>query len=71
MGLNGGILRPDIIGIGKNGTAKLVEVVSLYQKQSTVINKTVSMVAQNPGSIGQVIKWVGWTGKILRSIFSK
>lgn len=29
MGRNGGLQRHDVIGIGKNGTSKLVEVVSL------------------------------------------
>ena len=48
MGLNGGLQRPDVIGIGKNGTSKLVEVVSLKQNELSVMNKMSKMLAANP-----------------------
>ena len=65
MGLNGGLQRPDVIGIGKNGTSKLVEVVSLKQNELSVMNKTNKMFAANPNSTGKVVIWVRNIGKTL------
>lgn len=65
MGLNGGLQRPDVIGIGKNGTSKLVEVVSLKQNELSVMNKMSKMLAANPNSTGKVVMWVRNIGKTL------
>ena len=65
MGLNGGLQRPDVIGIGKNGTSKLVEVVSLKQNELSVMNKMSKMLAANPNSTGKVVMWVRTIGKTL------
>lgn len=56
-GLNGN-LRPDAIGIAKNGIHKIVEVVSPKQNISYINNKVGKMIAKNPGSIGKVVTWV-------------
>ena len=65
MGLNGGLQRPDVIGIGKNGMSKLVEVVSLKQNELSVMNKMSKMLAANPNSTGKVVMWVRNIGKTL------
>ena len=65
MGLNGGLQRPDVIGIGKNGTSKLVEVVSQKQNELSVMNKMSKMLAANPNSTGKVVMWVRNIGKTL------
>ena len=57
MGLKG-VSRPDVIGIAKKGVNKIVEVVSPKQSIKYVVNKTNTMVTNNPGSIGKVVKWV-------------
>ena len=57
MGLNGGRLRPDIIGISNNGFDKLVEVVSPRQDISYIRNKMLNMLEDNPDATGKVIVW--------------
>ena len=58
MGLNGGLTRPDIIGIGNNGANKLVEVVSPRQSTTYISNKMSRMLANNTNSVGKIINWV-------------
>lgn len=65
MGLNGGRLRPDVIGIGKNGTSRLVEVVSLKQNTGSVVAKMSKMLEMNPGASGKVVHWVRNIGKLI------
>jgi RHS repeat-associated protein len=57
MGLNGK-LRPDVIGIGKKGVNKLVEVVSPKQSINYISNKMNGMLSNNPGSVGKIVSWV-------------
>jgi RHS repeat-associated protein len=57
MGLNGK-LRPDVIGIGKKGVNKLVEVVSPKQSINYIFNKMNGMLSNNPGSVGKIVSWV-------------
>ncbi len=57
VGLNGGLKRPDIIGVGTSFN-KLIEVVSPRQDIISVMNKTTDMIAMNPGSVGKVVTWV-------------
>ena len=57
MGLNGK-LRPDVIGIGKKGVNKLVEVVSPKQSITYISNKMNGMLSNNPGSVGKIVSWV-------------
>ena len=58
MGLNGGLTRPDVIGIGKNGVNKLVEVVSPRQSATYISTKMSNMLYNNPGAIGKIVNWV-------------
>ena len=58
MGLNGGLTRPDVIGIGKNGVNKIVEVVSPRQSTSYISAKMAGMLSENPNTIGKIINWV-------------
>lgn len=58
MGLNGGLSRPDIVGIGKNGVNKLVEVISPRQSANYIVNKMSTMLSDNPRTIGKIIYWV-------------
>ena len=58
MGLNGGLKRPDVVGIGKNGTNRIVEVVSPRQDIGGVRNKMSDMLSINQGSVGRVVTWV-------------
>lgn len=58
MGLNGGRMRPDVIGIGKKGVNKLVEVISEKQSSTYISTKMSGMLSKNPGSIGKIIGWV-------------
>ncbi len=57
MGLNG-TSRPDIIGIGKTGLNKLVEVVSPKQSIKYINNKMSNMLSNNPGAVGKIVTWV-------------
>ena len=57
MGLNGNS-RPDVTGISKNGTNKLVEVVRPKQSTNYIINKMSNMLSNNPDSTGKVVTWV-------------
>ena len=58
MGLDGGLTRPDVIGVGKNGVNKLVEVVSLKQSKNYISAKMSTMISNNPGSVGKTVTWV-------------
>ena len=58
MGLNGGRIRPDVIGISKNGVNKLVEVVSPRQSTNYIVNKMANMLSGNPGAVGKIDTWV-------------
>ena len=58
MGLNGGLIRPDVIGIGKNGVNKLVEVVSPRQSATYISTKMSNMLSNNPGTVGKIVNWV-------------
>jgi len=58
MGLNGGLVRPDVTGIAKRGANKIVEVVSPRQSTAYVSNKMTTMKANNPGIVGKVVTWV-------------
>ena len=60
-----GRLKPDVIGIGKNGVNKIVEVVSPKQSIQYIENKVATMVNNNPGSVGKVVTWVREIGKIV------
>ena len=58
MGLNGGLTRPDVIGVGKNGVNKLVEVVSPRQRTTYISTKMSNMLSNNPGTVGKIVNWV-------------
>ena len=58
MGLNGGLTRPDVIGVGKNGVNKLVEVVSPRQSTTYISTKMSNMLSNNPGTVGKIVNWV-------------
>ncbi len=58
MGLNGGRIRPDVIGIAKNGANKLVEVVSPSQSTNYIVNKMSKMLSSNHGTVGKIVTWV-------------
>ena len=58
MGLNGGLTRPDVIGIGKNEVNKLVEVVSPRQSTTYISTKMSNMLSNNPGTVGKIVNWV-------------
>ena len=48
---------PDVIGIARNGTSKLIEVVSKSQTVKQMTNKCISMATENPGATYKVIGW--------------
>ena len=58
MGLNGVLTRPDVIGIGKNGANKLVEVISPRQSATYISTKMSNMLSKNPGTVGKIVNWV-------------
>ena len=58
MGMNGGLLRPDVTGISKKTRNKIVEVVSPRQKISYISDKMNKMLKINPGTTGKIISWV-------------
>ena len=53
-----GKLRPDVIGIGKKGVNKLVEVISPKQSINYISNKMNGMLSNNPGSVGKIVSRV-------------
>ena len=57
--------RPDVIGITRKGTAKLIEVVSKSQTAKQLTNKCINMASANPGATFRVIKWAVRAGKFL------
>ena len=65
MGMKG-TMRPDVIGVGKNGVNKIVEVISPKQSAAYISGKMGGMLTNNPGSTGKIVQWVGYTGKLLR-----
>lgn len=54
---------PDVIGIARNGSSKLIEVVSKSQTVKQMTAKCISMVNANPGASYKV---VGWAATISR-----
>lgn len=54
---------PDVIGIARNGSSKLIEVVSKSQTVRQMTTKCLSMVNANPGASYKV---VGWAATISR-----
>ena len=54
---------PDVIGIARNGSSKLIEVVSKSQTVKQMTSKCISMVNANPGASYKV---VGWAATISR-----
>ena len=64
MGLKGGKLKPDVIGITRYGPNKIVEVISLMQDKISIIDKMTEMIRINPGSKGKIVHWVRWIGKL-------
>ena len=54
---------PDVIGIARNGSSKLIEVVSKSQTGRQMTAKCISMVNANPGASYKV---VGWAATISR-----
>ena len=65
MGLHG-TMRPDVIGIGKNGINRLVEVVSARQNISYIERKMRIMIIDNPESLSKIVKWVRNIGRWIR-----
>ena len=65
MGLNGN-MRPDIIGIGKNGVNRISEVISLKQSAEFISSKMDIMLYNNPGSTPNITRWVGYIGKMFK-----
>src|SRR5690554_2995636 len=65
MGLNGGGLRPDVIGIARNGHHVLVEITSSSQTAMQMAMKLNRMIALNPGAIPVLINWAGILGRKL------
>ena len=61
-GLNGRKM-PDIIGVARDGSSLLIEVVSKSQTVAQMESKCISMVNANPGASYKVI---GWTAKTFR-----
>ena len=57
---------PDVIGVARNGTSLLVEVVSKSQTVAQMTAKCVSMQAANPGAGYKVIGWAATIGRILQ-----
>ena len=57
LGLNGS-KRPDVIGVARCGANKLVEIVSPSQTIASIEEKMNTMLYDNPGSVGKVVKWV-------------
>lgn len=58
MGLNGGLTRPDVVGIAKNEANKIVEVVSPRQSTNSIVNKMSNMLSSNSGTVGKIVTWV-------------
>lgn len=56
VGLNGRRM-PDVTGVARFGTNKLVEVVSKSQTTQQMAKKCISMVSQNPNSRYGVVSW--------------
>ena len=59
-GLNGR-KRPDVIGVARFGSNRVVEVVSKSQTRAQMLNKCVKMLKNNPNK-----KMVSWPGKLAR-----
>jgi hypothetical protein len=64
-GLNGRRM-PDVIGIARNGTSKLIEVVSKSQTYNQMLTKCMSMAAENPGASYKVIDWAAKISRMLQ-----
>ncbi len=57
---------PDVIGIARDGTSVLVEVVSKSQTVSQMTKKCISMVKSNPGANYKVIRWAATISRWLQ-----
>lgn len=56
---------PDVIGVARNGTSVLVEVVSKSQTVAEMTAKCISMANANPGATYRVINWAANVSRIL------
>ena len=64
-GLNGRRM-PDVIGIARDGTSMLVEVVSKSQTVAQMTAKCISMANANPGAAYKVIGWAATVSRFLQ-----
>lgn len=58
LGLNGG-KRPDVLGIARIGSNKIVEVVSKTQTTEQMAKKCAQIMASNPNTTSKVVSWAG------------
>ena len=65
MGLNG-TKRPDVIGISKRGSDKIIEVISPKQSKRYIVNKVKNIVNNNKNVEGKIINWVKRISNIFR-----
>lgn len=64
-----GSQRPDVIGIGKKGNSKIIEVVSKSQTVKQIENKVSRMVRTNKSVASKTIKWVKKVSSFLGKLF--
>ena len=57
---------PDVIGIARNGTSKLIEVVSKSQTVAQMTSKCIYMASSNPGASYKVISWAATISRLLQ-----
>ena len=57
---------PDVIGIARNGSSKLIEVVSKSQTVRQMTAKCISMVNANPGASYKVVGWAATISRLFR-----
>ena len=57
---------PDVIGIARNGSSKLIEVVSKSQTVKQMTTKCISMVNANPGASYKVVGWAATISRLFR-----
>ena len=60
-----GSKMPDVIGIAKNGSNLLVEVVSKSQMFAQMSEKLELICLANPNCVPKIIEWAGIIGKYL------
>lgn len=56
---------PDVIGVARNGSSVLVEVVSKSQTIGQMTAKCISMVQANPGATYKVVGWAATISRLL------